>query len=185
MENLPVFIICKQNKNATNGYKDFRLRQDHIMQWLTFLKANNPHYAHIQIDNEAVDQIPVNGDVTENIQVIYEEELDEEEENEDAVNKKENRPEQGGATGENYPDHDNVHEGYIAAPTTNKHQTENKILRQVIHDRLTQTQSQARTDNTTVPWPQQGNRLNDLHNNASSSNVLSNAVPLWRRRRNK
>eukprot|EP00957_Ditylum_brightwellii_P040238 3044762-Ditylum_brightwellii.AAC.1 len=55
------------NGNVLNieqvGYKYFRVQCQAIQQWLTFLHANSPLYADINIDFDLLSQLPEDGSV--------------------------------------------------------------------------------------------------------------------------
>ena len=81
INQLPVMIVRKQNTNVAVGYKDFRVRRQAIQQWLTFLHANNPLYADINIDFDLLSQLPEDGSVESEVNVIEEKELGQNAEN--------------------------------------------------------------------------------------------------------
>eukprot|EP00957_Ditylum_brightwellii_P073478 5583634-Ditylum_brightwellii.AAC.1 len=61
--------------NVTVGYKDFRVQRQAIQQWLTFLHTNNPLQADINIDFNLLSQLPEDGSVKGEVNVVEEEEL--------------------------------------------------------------------------------------------------------------
>ena len=163
-------IVLKQNTNATVGYKDFRVQCQAIQQWLTFLHAINPLCANINIDFDLLSQLPEDGSVEGEVSVIKEEELGQNADNISAAARETNvspiqaalGPEQGGASGINNPDKDQIIEGYIASPLLTNNQTKIEQLRQIFINRFSQN-SDTSLQNTTSPldWPEQGNSLNN------------------------
>ena len=66
MEALDVVIFCKSVNASEEGgeavRKTFRVRRAVILAWLDFLTKNNPLYSHVQIEQDAVDALPVDSD---------------------------------------------------------------------------------------------------------------------------
>jgi len=101
-----------------------------VLAWLKFLKANNPLYADIDIDWNALGKLPDDGDVSDQLRVVIENEDTEEctegtgtksEENKDEEEEDDDDhdvgPKQGGATGtDGGLDKDDVRESYLGAP---------------------------------------------------------------------
>ncbi len=58
-------------------YQDFRVRRNVIQQWLIFLQANHPTFQsrQVTIDQNALDQLPVDGSVHNRLRTITVEEL--------------------------------------------------------------------------------------------------------------
>ena len=46
-----------------NTFKDCTVRREKVLEAITWLKHNNPYYADIEIDQEALQQLPVHGEV--------------------------------------------------------------------------------------------------------------------------
>lgn len=76
-QEIPYFIVRKPNKASPTGYKDFKINKDHILQWLIFLKENNPHYSHLDLEasKERLSQIP--DDISQSLRSMEETELEE------------------------------------------------------------------------------------------------------------
>jgi hypothetical protein len=55
------------------------------LEWLVWLKANNPLYAEIEIDMNQIRSLPANGDVIDPVKQVVEREEEKEEEAEDDV----------------------------------------------------------------------------------------------------
>jgi ATP-dependent DNA helicase PIF1 len=43
---------------------DFRVRKNHIITWLNFLKVHHPDYQHVNISNDRIDLLPLDGDIS-------------------------------------------------------------------------------------------------------------------------
>ena len=56
---LPYLIIRKHG--ADNTHRDCRVRRQKVLEAITWLKDNNPFYAGIQIDYEALHRLPIDG----------------------------------------------------------------------------------------------------------------------------
>eukprot|EP00957_Ditylum_brightwellii_P104846 7991336-Ditylum_brightwellii.AAC.1 len=63
------------------GHKDFRVKCQVIQQWLTFLHANNPLYAGINIDFNLLSQLPEDISVEDEVNIVEGEELGQNAEN--------------------------------------------------------------------------------------------------------
>ena len=73
-------------------------------------------------------------------------------------------PEQGGASGVNDPDKDQIIEEYITSPFLSNNQTENKQLCQIFINRFSQnSNTSSQNTNSPLDWPEQGNNLNDYN----------------------
>ena len=63
MEGLDVVVFTKSVNSSEEGgeavRKSFRVRRAVIAEWLDFLTKNNPLYAQVQIEHDAVDALPV------------------------------------------------------------------------------------------------------------------------------
>ena len=59
--------------------RDYRVRQGAVRSWLSFLRYNHPGYRSITIDQQTLDQLPVNGDVMDQMttRTVDAEEIDE------------------------------------------------------------------------------------------------------------
>ena len=56
---LPYLIIRRHG--AENTHRDCKVRREKVLQAITWLKENNPFYADIEIDYEALQRLPVDG----------------------------------------------------------------------------------------------------------------------------
>eukprot|EP00957_Ditylum_brightwellii_P034710 2630999-Ditylum_brightwellii.AAC.1 len=79
--NQLLIMIVQKNTNVTVGYKDFKVRCQAIQQWLTFFHAKNPLYDDINIDFDLLSQLPEDGSIKGEVNVVEEEELGQNEEN--------------------------------------------------------------------------------------------------------
>jgi Helitron helicase-like domain at N-terminus/PIF1-like helicase len=79
VNQLPVVLIVKFGTptNPEGGDKEFRVRREAVLDYLLFLKANNPLYHDINIDNGALHHLPLDGSVINQLQVVVEEEEEE------------------------------------------------------------------------------------------------------------
>ncbi|CZR49932.1 uncharacterized protein FPRO_16137 [Fusarium proliferatum ET1] len=69
---LDVIVLRPRNQTAQPHMirqfrGQFRVRQGHIRQWLEFLRANHPGYREIVIDEEHLNHLPQDGDVTDQL----------------------------------------------------------------------------------------------------------------------
>jgi hypothetical protein len=55
---------------------DFRVRRQHVLTWLRFLKANHPDYRRIVISADRVTALPVDGDVSSSVAHVTDDTLD-------------------------------------------------------------------------------------------------------------
>jgi hypothetical protein len=55
---------------------DFRVRRQHVLTWLYFLKANHPDYRYITISTDRVAALPVDGDVSSSVACVTDDTLD-------------------------------------------------------------------------------------------------------------
>jgi ATP-dependent DNA helicase PIF1 len=55
---------------------DFRVRRQHVLTWLYFLKANHPDYRYITISTDRVTALPIDGDVSTFVACITDDTLD-------------------------------------------------------------------------------------------------------------
>eukprot|EP00957_Ditylum_brightwellii_P051819 3929498-Ditylum_brightwellii.AAC.1 len=80
-----------------------------VLDWLTFLTVNNPHYSDSTIDAKALGVLPVDSSVESLINIVNKIALTNVAETSKSTvgtsdSQQQNRPEQGGAMGENDPD---------------------------------------------------------------------------------
>lgn len=68
--DLPVLVVRRHG--ADNTHRDCRVRRDHVLNALLWLKQNNPFYREIEIDAHALNSLPVDG-VPEDILNVEEE----------------------------------------------------------------------------------------------------------------
>ena len=59
VNELPYLIIRRHG--AENTHRDCKVRREKVLQAITWLKENNPFYADIEIDYEALQRLPVDG----------------------------------------------------------------------------------------------------------------------------
>ena len=183
VNNLPVVWIRKQNQAIPSGYRDFRVRSGAILEWLRWLKQNNPLYAHIQIDMDAIASLPQDGDIIDRVKQVLEREEEKEAAAEDGVrfsgeveeNGEEktdddsdsdeddvdvpmnlNGPEQCGATGniDNEQDVDQVTRGYIGIPPNETTQSEEERLSEMLRELTGSAENP-------IAWPEGGENLSD------------------------
>jgi hypothetical protein len=55
---------------------DFRVRRQHVLTWLRFLKANHPDYRYIAISPDRIAALPIDGDVSSSVTCITDDTLD-------------------------------------------------------------------------------------------------------------
>lgn len=60
MSNLDVIVV---RWNYLEQYRDFYVRKDKVLNALKFLKLNNPYYTDIEIDEQQISQLPINGSI--------------------------------------------------------------------------------------------------------------------------
>jgi hypothetical protein len=64
ISDLPVILIRRHG--CDNTHKDCRVRRDHVLAALLWLKQNNPFYKNIEINLSALNALPLDG-IPENI----------------------------------------------------------------------------------------------------------------------
>ena len=180
VEDLPLFWMRKRNQGTPSGYRDFRVRCDVIRQWLVWLKANNPLYFNIIIDEEEIDRLPDDGDVMDRVPSHEEEEQEEEAAEGEQANREDeseengqvgtneyaededvpmnlNGPDQGGATGsiDNEEGDDRVTRGFIGIPVNETNRSVNEQIHDILRERFG-------TEENPIEWPEAGENLNDF-----------------------
>jgi len=67
--------------NTTGLFEDFRVRRNHIQQWLDYLRSHHPTFQHpdTQIDNDRIQQLPEDGLVHDQLLNLTTSEIDPEE----------------------------------------------------------------------------------------------------------
>lgn len=61
LSTVNVLVVRRQQGlDPEVDFKDFKVRRGHILAWLTFLKAHNRHYAHIDINLDNLNGLPDN-----------------------------------------------------------------------------------------------------------------------------
>lgn len=76
-QDLPCFVIRRQNHQTPSNYKDFIVNRKNIIIWLRFLHQNNRYYHDIDIDvaiRRAQDILPENGSIANQLRSSIEEE---------------------------------------------------------------------------------------------------------------
>ncbi|PKK55249.1 hypothetical protein RhiirC2_671990, partial [Rhizophagus irregularis] len=53
----------RESENDTSGFRDFTVHREKIAKALYWLKANNPYYENIIIDDEILKSLPQNGSI--------------------------------------------------------------------------------------------------------------------------
>ncbi|EED11567.1 hypothetical protein TSTA_008630 [Talaromyces stipitatus ATCC 10500] len=71
-QNLEIILLRPVNASTDPRLQrqfihDFRVRRERIIKWLTFLRLNRPGYRDIEISKEALNLLPLDGDVTDQI----------------------------------------------------------------------------------------------------------------------
>ena len=69
---LDVVLVRKQYKSG--GHKDFRVRRSTVLHALVWLMDNNKYYRSIGVDNNTLQQLPEDGDITQCIATIIDDE---------------------------------------------------------------------------------------------------------------
>ena len=123
------------------------------------MKKYNPLYNDIIIDNDALQSLPENGSVFNDLR-SYSDDDDDVENVPDVENTEggeENGPEQGGATGAHQDDTNyGIVEAYASINPLHQHETtETNIVKALNHA--------LGTDSNPVPFPEQTNRVNDYN----------------------
>lgn len=80
LPNLPseldiVLLRPPENHTDDGRYRqqfrtDFRVRRQHVLTWLYFLKANHPDYRYITIATDRLAALPVDGDVSSSVMCV-------------------------------------------------------------------------------------------------------------------
>ena len=66
-EELDVLVVRKPDARDPSSYNDFRVRKQKIFALLSFLKHNNPYYAHIEIREPAAVDLPIDGNILDRL----------------------------------------------------------------------------------------------------------------------
>lgn len=76
--SLPIIIVCRQDQDSPTSFQDFHVNRANVLQWLRYLIANCPPYMelNIQISEENLEALPVDGNVAHLLPVINKEQLD-------------------------------------------------------------------------------------------------------------
>ncbi|EDN09817.1 predicted protein [Histoplasma mississippiense (nom. inval.)] len=73
-KDLDIIVLRPSNTSADPRLshqfrRDFTVRKAVVKQWLAFLRVNHPGYANIDINQEALEALPVNEDVTDQLMI--------------------------------------------------------------------------------------------------------------------
>jgi len=73
--NIEVLVLKPSNTNSNNRLqrqfsRDHRVRRSCIYQWLVYLKANHPGYRDVDIDTDTLNQLPEDGDVSDQLPTL-------------------------------------------------------------------------------------------------------------------
>lgn len=63
-EELDILLVRKPDARNPSSYKDFRVRKQKVLDFLKFLKAHNPFYAHVQVRPAIEVDLPLDGDIS-------------------------------------------------------------------------------------------------------------------------
>jgi hypothetical protein len=63
-------LIRKPNARDPSTYRDFRVRKAKVLRFLRFLKANDPFYAHIEIRQPDDVDLPIDGNILDQLPVV-------------------------------------------------------------------------------------------------------------------
>ena len=126
-KDLDVLVVRKDGSEST--HRDFRVRRSVVLRALEWLKSNNKYYRDIEIDTDALNQLPVDGDLSGLTAV------------EDTLLEREEK-----STGED----EESQEVCSFVPISARKMTEEESVRKSVAERQTSLQEQV------VPWPQRG-----------------------------
>ncbi len=129
-KNLDVLIVRKHGSD--NTHKDFRVRRSVVLHALLWLKQHNKYYRDVTIDMEEVEQLPIDGNLS-NITTI-----------EDAAIKIEDKCQQQEQTDESYQELGSF------VPITVQKGTEEETVKKSINER------QKLHPDKIIPWPSRG-----------------------------
>jgi Helitron helicase-like domain at N-terminus len=79
-EDLDMVLLRPKDANKNDPryhrqfQRDFRVRRSAVFAWLRFLKANHPDYRHITIRTDRYNDLPEDGDVSDRVPLILEDE---------------------------------------------------------------------------------------------------------------
>ena len=128
-------VVLVRKVYESGSHKDFRVRRSNVLHALQWLKANNKYYRSISIDDQALQQLPRDGDITHCIPIIVDEQMSDEQQ--------ESSPSD---------EHADPYESFLSGtfvPSNPPKPTEQEMVKQSIVDRQTPT--------NTLTWPQVGN----------------------------
>ena len=54
-----ILIVRQQNSQMPTHHNDFRVRRECVLEWLLFLQLHNPYYSDITIDDNQLQELPV------------------------------------------------------------------------------------------------------------------------------
>jgi hypothetical protein len=75
----PSDLLMESNERYRRQFRSaFRLRRDHVITWLRYLKANHPDYRYVTISLDRLDTLPVDDDVSSSFISVIDEPSDEE-----------------------------------------------------------------------------------------------------------
>ncbi|GBB88230.1 hypothetical protein RclHR1_14780007 [Rhizophagus clarus] len=93
--SLDVLVVRRESANDPSEFRDFTVQREKIAKVLFWLKANNPYYEDIIIDDEILNSLPQNGSIINQIQQIRSDQIIDE--MDDISNENEIRHDEGNA----------------------------------------------------------------------------------------
>ncbi|CAG8734062.1 10885_t:CDS:1 [Rhizophagus irregularis] len=93
--SLDVLVVRRKLANDISGFRDFIIHRKKIAKALYWLKANNPYYEDIIIDDEILKSLPQNGSIINQIHQIKSDQIIDE--MDDISNKNKNGHDEGNA----------------------------------------------------------------------------------------
>ncbi|CAB4427789.1 unnamed protein product [Rhizophagus irregularis] len=159
-----ILVVRRESANDTSGFRDFTVRREKIAKALYWLKANNPYYEDIIIDDEILKSLPQNGSIINQIHQIRSDQIIDE--MDDISNENENGHDEGDAITRSF---------VPAIPST---QRENAI----INDTLDRIQSNEQP----VLWPEiDGSPINEFQIPGYIARAFLTLYPYIRKSREK
>ena len=177
VNEVPVVVVRRKKGASPTEHADFRVRRDNIRQWLEFLFENHPEYSfrhrgnHLVFDNEALNSLPEDGNVADQVDAQYEDADNAEadgvakdakessaagansgEEDDDPLN---NGPEQGEGTGGN---DDMIETLGMTSAATHIRETAKEFLMSALQENaevLDEEEAEAEGRVPVVQWPKQ------------------------------
>ena len=171
-EELDILIVRKPDARDPASYKDFRVRKKKVLDFLDFLKANNPYYAHIKIRHPDDVDLPEDGDILQRLPNVV------------APDSGKSTASMKNATGNSFNDADDLEEQSFEPEELIQEQTSfvpsflpGRTELDAIHSGL-QSHGLIDTSQTILPWPTIGEPLSEFTTDGLFTKAFPALFPL-------